>query len=94
MGISSLAMPPAHSSSSGSSSAGGALGVTPTALTGMPMAQWPGLEGSSLDGDKFTAMFPMYMGRVTTASGDFRDTCNTNTIHCVLNGNTDRAHFI
>lgn len=59
VGISSLATPPAHSSSSRSSSAGGALGVTPVALSGTPMPKWSGLDGMVLDGDKFTAMFPM-----------------------------------
>lgn len=59
MGISSLAVPPAHNTSSGSSSTGGALGVTPTALGAMVTPQWSGLGGIGLDGDKFTVMFPM-----------------------------------
>jgi len=75
VGISSLATPPAQMPSSGSSpsSAGGALGVTPAA-PGAPV----GAESLGLDGDMFTAMFPMQMGSVTTASGDFSDTCRTN----------------
>lgn len=59
MGISSLAMPPAHSPSSGSSSAGGALGVTPAAPAAMVAPHCIGPEGMGLDGEKFTAMFPM-----------------------------------
>lgn len=56
MGIASLVKPPVHSPSSGSSSAGGALGVTPAAPAA---ALCIGLGGTGLDGDKFTAMFPM-----------------------------------
>lgn len=59
MGISSLAIAPAHNPSSGSSSAGGALGVTPDAMGAAVKPPWSGVEGISLDGDKFKAMFPM-----------------------------------
>lgn len=59
MGISSLAMAPAHRPSSGSSSAGGALGVTPAAPGTIVAPQCTGLVGMGLDGDKLTAMFPM-----------------------------------
>lgn len=54
VGISSLATPPAPSSSPKSSSTGGALGVTPVAHKGV----WSMLD-NCLVGDKFTAMFPM-----------------------------------
>lgn len=67
VGSSSLSKPPAQSSpSSGSSSAGGALGATARAGFGP--------AGTGAEGDRLTGMFPMKMGRVTTASGDFSDT--------------------
>lgn len=67
VGSSSLAKPPAQSSpSSGSSSTGGALGVTVSTGSG------PAVAG--IEGDGSTGMFPMKMGSVTMASGDFSDT--------------------
>lgn len=55
--ISSLTKPPAQSLSCGSSSAGGALGVTPG--DAMFAVLCIGEDGIVLDGDRFTAMFPM-----------------------------------
>lgn len=51
MGSSSLVKPPAHISSPRSSSAGGALGISPAAPAG--------LVGVDLVGDWFKAMFPI-----------------------------------
>lgn len=54
VGISSLAKPPAHNSSS----AGGALGITPVAA-GTSGGTGLGKVGIGLVGDRFTGMFPM-----------------------------------
>lgn len=59
MGISSLTEPPAPNTSSKSSSAGGALGVTPSGLGLGLMVVGAGVEGIGRDGIKLTAMFPM-----------------------------------
>lgn len=61
VGISSLVKPPAPSSSLGSSSAGGALGVTPAGPweTAEGIPQGGGLATMGVEGVRFTAIFPM-----------------------------------
>lgn len=76
VGISSLSTPPAPSSPSRSSSTGGALGTMGAGLRlGMAGIGAPWAMGYGMEGVKLTATFPMYMGNVTTASGDFNETC-------------------